>query len=165
MKVLVYDCVVPSDVVTMDESKAARIHRRHMLLRGADAEASLQDVAQRVLASFSKALHFGRGHSSPVDAFWSIRMFNTKRGLVGNPIQRYAIGTERGLAVPSRRLPRPLYTGRGSGGSRESNWLPAPAAPFLLTMRLYLPKLAILNGEYRIPPISCSDCSKSGSLP
>jgi hypothetical protein len=46
----------------------------------------------------------------------------------------------------------------------ESNWLPAPGGPFILTMRLYLPKPEILNGAYKIPPVSCSDCSKSGAL-
>ena len=55
-RILVSDFVVPSNVVSMDESMAARIHRRHTLLRGGDDEASLEDVAQQVQAAFSKAL-------------------------------------------------------------------------------------------------------------
>lgn len=56
VRILVYDFVVPSNVVSMDESMAARIHRRHTLLRGSDDEASPEDVAQHVQAAFSKAL-------------------------------------------------------------------------------------------------------------
>jgi hypothetical protein len=55
-KILVDDFVVPGDVESMDESMATRIHRRHMLLWGANAEASPEDVAGQVRASFSKAL-------------------------------------------------------------------------------------------------------------
>lgn len=39
------------------------------------------------------------------------------------------------------------------GGERDANWLPAPPAPFALFMRAYLPKLAMLDGSYRLPPV------------
>lgn len=35
-----------------------------------------------------------------------------------------------------------------------SNWLPAPAAPFRPLMRLYQPQATVLDGTYRIPPIT-----------
>jgi hypothetical protein len=35
-----------------------------------------------------------------------------------------------------------------------SNWLPAPAAPFRPLMRLYQPQPAVLDGTYKIPPIT-----------
>jgi hypothetical protein len=35
-----------------------------------------------------------------------------------------------------------------------SNWLPAPAAPFRPIMRLYQPQAAVLDGTYKIPPIT-----------
>ena len=35
-----------------------------------------------------------------------------------------------------------------------SNWLPAPAALFRPIMRLYQPQAAVLDGTYKIPPIT-----------
>ncbi len=35
-----------------------------------------------------------------------------------------------------------------------SNWLPAPAGPFNLTMRLYGPETPVLDGSYRLPPVT-----------
>jgi len=34
-----------------------------------------------------------------------------------------------------------------------SNWLPAPADPFNLTMRFYGPKTPVLDGSYRLLPV------------
>jgi hypothetical protein len=36
---------------------------------------------------------------------------------------------------------------------REGNWLPAPAEPFALFMRAYLPRPELLQGYYRMPPL------------
>jgi hypothetical protein len=93
-------------------------------------------------------------HDPPVDAFWSITMYDLPNFyLVANPIGRYSIGDR----TPGLR--------RDSDGSLTiviqherpadtSNWLPAPAAPFRPLMRLYQPRAAILNGTYQIPPIT-----------
>ena len=35
-----------------------------------------------------------------------------------------------------------------------SNWQPAPDAPFRPIMRLYQPQAAVLDGTYKIPPIT-----------
>ena len=93
-------------------------------------------------------------HDPPVDAFWSITMYDLPDFyLVTNPIGRYSIGDR----TPGLR--------RGSDGSltivmqheqpaETSNWLPAPAAPFRPLMRLYQPQPTILDGSYKIPPIT-----------
>ena len=39
------------------------------------------------------------------------------------------------------------------GPDRESNWLPAPAGPFFLAMRLYWPKPEALEGKWKAPPL------------
>jgi hypothetical protein len=108
-------------------------------------------------------LHFAKEQTPPVDAFWSVTMFNTKRALVENPIHRYAVGSRtEGLKYnPDGSLV--LYLQAEAPIGHKSNWLPSPKGPFLLIMRLYLPKPEILNGEYKIPPVSCTDCSMPGS--
>jgi len=35
----------------------------------------------------------------------------------------------------------------------KSNWLPAPKEPFYMLMRIYLPKIEVLNGQYEIPGV------------
>lgn len=56
VEIVVYDFAVPSDVVTMDESMAARLRRRHLALLGINSDSSPDAVAQLVQKSFSKAL-------------------------------------------------------------------------------------------------------------
>jgi hypothetical protein len=51
-KALLYGFLVPPNVVTMDESASARLHRRHQSLRGGNPESSPEEVQ----ASFSKTL-------------------------------------------------------------------------------------------------------------
>jgi hypothetical protein len=35
----------------------------------------------------------------------------------------------------------------------KSNWLPAPKEPFYMLMRMYLPDIEVLNGQYEIPGV------------
>jgi hypothetical protein len=46
-----------------------------------------------------------------------------------------------------------IYIQHDPPPGHESNWLPAPAGPFNLTMRLYLPKAAVLDGQYEYPTV------------
>ena len=46
--------------------------------------------------------------------------------------------------------------GDATNSEKESNWLPAPAAPSCLCLRMYLPKPdspSILNGTWAPPPL------------
>jgi hypothetical protein len=106
-------------------------------------------------------LHFARGETPPVNAFWSVTMFNAKRALVENSIHRYAIGSRTEGLKYNRDGSLDLFIQAHAPAGHESNWLPAPDGSFVLTMRLYLPKPELLNGTYKIPPISCVDCSDS----
>ena len=39
------------------------------------------------------------------------------------------------------------------GPGKESNWLPIATTESTVTFRVYLPKQALLNGTYKLPPI------------
>ena len=40
------------------------------------------------------------------------------------------------------------------GADKEANWLPAPAVgPFNMTVRIYWPTEAVLDGTYKLPPV------------
>jgi len=38
------------------------------------------------------------------------------------------------------------------GGEKESNWLPAPAGRFTMTLRVYLPQQPVIDGSWK-PPV------------
>jgi len=98
-------------------------------------------------------LHFSKAELPPVDAFWSITMYDAEGFPVANPLNRLAIGDRDALKYnPDGSLD--LYIQNASPGTaKESNWLPAPKGPLGITMRLYAPKPEVANGHWVPPPI------------
>jgi hypothetical protein len=91
----------------------------------------------------SYTLTFPAGELPPVNAFWSLTMYDGRSQLlIENPINRYLIN--------SPMLPTMKMNADGSltlfiqhqspGPDKESNWLPAPNGPIYLVMRLYWPR-------------------------
>jgi hypothetical protein len=101
-------------------------------------------------------LHFAKGEFPPVNAFWSITMYNLPdQLLVKNPINRYLINSPM---LPHLKLDPDggltIYIQAESpGAAKQSNWLPAPKGPFMLTMRYYWPKPELLNGDWKSPSV------------
>ncbi|UPJ44171.1 DUF1254 domain-containing protein [Bradyrhizobium sp. 40] len=88
-------------------------------------------------------LTFPAGQSPPVNAFWSVTMYDGKSQLlIENPIDRYLINSPMLPAMktnPDGSLT--LYIqNKSPGADKEANWLPAPNGPIYLVMRLYWPK-------------------------
>ena len=100
------------------------------------------------------ALHFEKEQIPPVRAFWSVTMYNDKQFFADNPIGRYAIGDRDDLRFNADGS-LDLYIQRNSpGADKERNWLPAPKeGDFSLTMRLYWPKAAALDGTWSPPQV------------
>jgi hypothetical protein len=103
------------------------------------------DIDGRALdaSKHNYSLTFPAGQLPPVNAFWSVTMYDGKTQLlIENPINRYLIN--------SPMLPNMKKNADGSltiyiqnkspGADREANWLPAPDGPVYLAMRLYWPK-------------------------
>jgi hypothetical protein len=101
-------------------------------------------------------LRFAPGKLPPVNAFWSMTMYNLPaRLLVANPINRYLINSPM---LPDLKKDADggltLYVQHDSpGDDKEPNWLPAPDGPFLIVMRLYWPKAVVLDGSWKQPPL------------
>jgi hypothetical protein len=100
-------------------------------------------------------LRFEAENMPPVGAFWSTTMYDLeKRLMVANPINRYSIGDRTsGLQYGDDGSLEIYIQHQSPGSDKESNWLPAPYAPFYMLMRLYLPRIEILNGQYEIPAV------------
>jgi hypothetical protein len=88
-------------------------------------------------------LTFAKGSLPPVNAFWSVTMYDgTSQLLIKNPINRFLINSPM---LPSMKKngddSLTLYIQKDSPGKdKESNWLPAPNGLAYLIMRLYSPK-------------------------
>jgi hypothetical protein len=116
-----------------------------------------KDVAGEPLDGANRyTMRFEKGALPPVDGFWSLTMYDGKTFfMVENPQKRYSIGSRTpGLQfAPDGSLT--LYVQHESPGSdKEANWLPAPAGKFDVHLRTYIPQKALLDGTYKLPPIS-----------
>ena len=87
-------------------------------------------------------LHFEKDEIPPVEAFWSMTMYNDQQFLVSNPLDRYAIGDRDELVFGPDGSLDIFIQHESPGADRESNWLPAPDDLFNLILRLYWPKPA-----------------------
>jgi hypothetical protein len=101
-------------------------------------------------------LHFAKNAFPPVNAFWSLTMYNLPQQLlVKNPINRYLINSPM---LPHLQLDADggltIYIQADSPGSeKQPNWLPSPKGPFMMAMRYYLPRPALLQGEWQSPVV------------
>src|ERR1700704_240733 len=101
-------------------------------------------------------VHFAPGQLPPVNAFWSLTMYDEPQSLlVANPLNRYLINlpilpqlkrdADGGLTL--------IIQNESPGKDKEANWLPAPKGPFSMIMRLYWPKQAAVEGKWERPPL------------
>jgi hypothetical protein len=88
-------------------------------------------------------LSFEQGQFPPVNAFWSVSMYQARsKLLVRNPIDRYVVNSSmlRVMKTNANGSLTIYVQHRPPGTSKKANWLPAPNGPMLLVMRLYWPK-------------------------
>jgi hypothetical protein len=101
-------------------------------------------------------LRFAPGELPPVNAFWSLTMYELPASLLyANSLNRYLINA---AMLPQLKRDADggltLYVQHASPGKDlESNWLPAPNGPFAGILRLYLPKPEALNGTWKAPTL------------
>jgi hypothetical protein len=79
----------------------------------------------------------------PVNAFWSVTMYDGKTQLlIKNPIDRYLINSPMlpGMKKNADGSLTLYIQSKSPGADKESNWLPAPEGPIYMVMRLYWPK-------------------------
>ncbi len=111
---------------------------------------------QKLTGANRYSLRFAPGQLPPVNAFWSLTMYDLPQSLlVANPINRYLINSpmlpqlkrdaDGGLTL--------LIQNESPGKDNEANWLPAPKGPFAMYMRLYWPKEEAIDGKWKQPPL------------
>jgi hypothetical protein len=95
-------------------------------------------------------IHFAPGQLPPVDrlGFWSLTMYDTSHFLVANRLDRYSLGDRSHGLARNKDGSLDVYLGSRPPARHESNWLPAPAAPFSVTLRVYVPAKAALERSW-----------------
>ncbi|WP_075354246.1 DUF1254 domain-containing protein [Desulfovibrio sp. DV] len=89
------------------------------------------------------AITFPAGQYPPVNAFWSLTMYDGKTQLlIKNPINRYLINAP--MVPQMHKNPDGSLTlyiqNKAPGKDKAANWLPAPDGPIYLVLRLYWPR-------------------------
>ncbi|MGZ7133822.1 MAG: DUF1254 domain-containing protein [Halobacteriota archaeon] len=97
-------------------------------------------------------LHFANNSTPPVNALWSLTMYDSQGYPVPNPLNRSTIAPHLGNLTYNPDGSLDIYIQNASPATnKESNWLPAPSGPFEIWLRLYWPQEAALNGSW-VPP-------------
>ncbi len=91
----------------------------------------------------------------PVDAFWSITMYDLPEFfLVANPIERYSIGDRTpGLRRDEDGALTLVLQHDDPGDDERGNWLPTPPDAFRPILRMYSPRPEVFDGSFELPPI------------
>jgi hypothetical protein len=112
----------------------------------------VDEAGQKLSGAHNYLMHFAAGQLLPNNAFWSLTMGDAKNHFVPNPINRYSVSDRSGL-IPNADGSVDITIQNAAPSGYESNWLPAPTGNFNLWLRVYVPGQAILDGEYKVPPV------------
>jgi hypothetical protein len=116
---------------------------------------NLADETGKPLDGANKyTLHFEKGATPPVDAFWSVTLYDTGGFQVANALNRFAVSSWMPFKYNVDGSLDLYFQNESPGSDKEANWLPAPKGPFNLTMRLYAPRSEALTGKWNPPPVT-----------
>jgi hypothetical protein len=115
---------------------------------------NLADEAGKPLDGANQyTIHFEKGATPPVRAFWSLTLYDSDGFQVGNVLDRFAVSSWMPFHYNADGSLDLYFQSDSPGKGKETNWLPAPKGPFNLTMRLYSPLADALTGKWNPPPI------------
>jgi hypothetical protein len=116
---------------------------------------NLGDENGRPLDGANKyTIHFEKGTTPPVDAFWSVTLYDQEGFQVANPLNRFAVSSWMPFKYEPDGSLTLYFQNESPGTDKEANWLPAPKGHFNLTMRLYAPRSEALTGKWNPPPVT-----------
>ena len=116
---------------------------------------NLSDDTGRPLDGSNKyTLHFEKSATPPVNAFWSVTLYDSEGFQVANPLDRFAVSSWMPFKYDPDGALTLYFQNESPGKDKEANWLPAPKGAFNLTMRLYAPKSEALTGRWNPPPVT-----------
>jgi hypothetical protein len=117
------------------------------------------DSEKRELSGAHKyTLTFAKGKTPPVNAFWSITMYEVDQGwwFVPNPLNKFTVSPRNDLQYNTDGSLTIYIQTESPGKEKEANWLPAPKGAFIAMLRMYWPKEtgpSILDGTWNVPQV------------
>ncbi len=121
--------------------------------------AFVDGAGNRLNGTHNYLLHFDKDQLPPVNAFWSITMYNAKSFLEKNEIDRFGLGDRDALTFNDDGSLDIYIQHAAPDKNKLANWLPSPPADFSLTMRLYWPKKSVLKGKWHPKVVQNTDNS------
>jgi len=103
-------------------------------------------------------LTFPKGQTPPVNAFWSITMYEIDQGwwFVPNKLNKFTVSPRDNLKYNDDGSLTLYFQTSSPGADMEANWLPAPKGSFIPMLRMYWPKEdnpSILDGSWAPPQV------------
>src|SRR3979411_733356 len=115
---------------------------------------NLADETGKPLDGSNKyTIHVDKGSTPPVNAFWSITMYDPEGNAYRNNLDRQAVSSWMPFVFNADGSLDVYFQNENPGKNKEANWLPSPKGGFNLTMRMYSPKAEALTGGWNPPPI------------
>ena len=111
------------------------------------------DTGKPLDGTSNYTIHFDKSQIPPVEAFWSITLYDPEGFQVANSLNRFAVSSWMPFKTNPDGSLDLYFQNESPGADKEANWLPAPKGPFNLTMRLYAPKSDALTGKWNPPPV------------
>jgi hypothetical protein len=112
----------------------------------------VDSAGQRLSGAHRYTLSFESGALPPVDALWSLAVYDLDQLLVDNSLDRYALGSRDELELDhSGSLHIAIQHDPPEGSS--ANWLPTPEGGFYLMLHMYRPSGRALDGDWVVPPL------------
>ena len=103
---------------------------------------------------FNYVLRLSKEQIPPVNAFWSLTLYDEQMYMVQNPIGRQALASHQDKLKVNADGSLDLYIQKAPPpADQQANWLPAPDGPFVLMLRLWWPQQRALDRSWMPPPV------------
>ena len=86
-------------------------------------------------------IHFDKGATPPVNAFWSITLYDPDGFQVANSLNRFAVSSWMPFKTNADGSLDLYFQNESPGKDKEANWLPAPKGPFNLVHATLRPEV------------------------
>jgi hypothetical protein len=115
-------------------------------------------AGQKLSGANKYTLTFAKDLTPPVNAFWSITMYEIDQGwwFVPNRLNKFTVSPRDNLKYNADGSLTLYFQNESPGQDKEANWLPTPKGDFIPMMRMYWPKESdpsILNGTWKPPAV------------
>jgi len=120
---------------------------------GLSLHTSVDAEGVRLTGTHRYVLRFAKGHTPPVNGFWSVAVHNSRRAFVQNEIDRHAISSTDPLKPHADGSVTLHIQHERPDKHSTSTWLPTPKDQFTLTMQLHWPQAEIVDRTWTPPSV------------